>query len=184
MRRLQCLVNFLPHPLARQGSEFAAAADLPHEVHGFFGDGEALCFEAGRESGDAQHAQGVFGECIGDVAQCALFDVALAAVGVDEFAIGGFGDGVDGQVPALEVVFQRDFAAGIEREAAMPRRDFALQARQGVFFFAFRVQEDGEILADLGVAGIQQFPRRGTHHNPIPLPHRQPQQLIADGAAD
>ena len=59
---------------------------------------------ARREARQAQQAHRVFGERGRDVAQHACFEVAAAAEGVDDAAVGGLRHRVDGQIAAHHVV--------------------------------------------------------------------------------
>ena len=98
---------------------------------------------------------------------------------IDECAVVGFGDGVDGQVTALQILFQRDIGAGVKGKACVTRAGFAFGACQRIFVAGFRVQEYREVLADLFVPLFQHFLRRRTDHDPVPFQHRQAEQPVA-----
>ena len=105
--------------------------------------------------------------------------VALATVGVDQRAVFGQGDGVDGEVAAQQVFFQRHARCGVDGKAAVARCGLAFGARQRHFFAGVRIQEDGEVLADGFVAEGQQCFGCGAHGHPVAVAGRQPQQLVA-----
>ena len=98
--------EFLPDALGHQGMDFASSRHLAHQRQGFGGNGEIG--KARGEAGQAQDAHGVFAEGRADVAEDPGLDVGLSVEGVDEGVVGSTGDGVDGEVAAQQVVFQRD----------------------------------------------------------------------------
>ena len=59
--------DFLPHPLGHQVGHFARLHHGLHQRHGF--GGNAKVGEAGGKAGHAQDAHGVFGKCLGHMAQ-------------------------------------------------------------------------------------------------------------------
>ena len=76
--------------------QLAAVSELSHQSHGFFGDAKPYWREARHEAGHAQHAQGIFGEGLGNMAQHAILDVFNTAIGIDKIAFAVLGDGIDG----------------------------------------------------------------------------------------
>ena len=104
--------------------------------------------------------------------------IGRAAQGVDEFAVLRLGDGVDGQVAAAQVFFQRDIAAGVERKALVAAARLALGARQRVFLFGARVQENGEVTAHRDEAAAGHVFGRGAHHDPVVIAGAQAKQGI------
>jgi len=74
--------------------------------------------------------------------------VALSAVWIDQLALVIFGDGIDGEIAALQVFFEGDVGAGMEGKPAIATTAFALGARQGVFLAGLRVQENREVRTD------------------------------------
>jgi hypothetical protein len=96
----------------------------------------------------------------------------LTAVGVDQLAIGGAGNGVDRQIAARQILFQADIGRGMKGKALVAVAGLALGTRQRIFLVRLRVQEDREILADRLEAAGQHFlrascrPRRS--HDPAP----------------
>ena len=111
-------------------------------------------------------------------------DVGLAVEGIDEAAVGGTGDGIDGEVTTQQVVFQRDIRREMHGKALVAGGGLALGAGQCVFLVALGVQEDGEILADGLKALGQHLVRRGAHHHPVAVAGGQSQQFVTDGPAD
>jgi hypothetical protein len=75
----------------------------------------------------------------------------LTAEGIDQLAIGCFGHGIDGQVAAGEIFFQRDLGRRVEGEAVVAVAGLALGTGQRVFLVRFGMQEDREILADRAI---------------------------------
>src|SRR5476651_2076827 len=65
------------------------------------------------EAGDAQDAQRIFAKGVRDMAQYSLFDIPLAVVRVKQFPFGTFGNGVEGQVAAHQILFEGDVRRGI-----------------------------------------------------------------------
>ena len=74
--------EFLPDALGHQRVGLAGGHHPAHQRHGLGRDLEVV--EARGEAGHAQDAHRVLAEGVGDVAQHARAQVALAAVGVDE----------------------------------------------------------------------------------------------------
>ena len=174
--------EFLPDALGHQGMDFAGGRHLAHQRQGSGGDGEIG--KAGGEAGQTQDAHGVLAKGGADVAEDPGLDVGLSMEGIDEAAVGGSGDGVDGEVTAQQVVFQCDIRREMYGKALVAGSGLALGAGQCVFLVALGVQEDGEVLADGLKALGQHLFRRGAHHHPVPVAGGQPEQFVADGAAD
>ena len=174
--------EFLPDALGHQGMDFASSRHLAHQRQGFGGDGEIG--KAGGEAGQTQDAHGVLAKGGADVAEDPGLDVGLSMEGIDEAAVGGTGDGVDGEVTAQQVVFQRDIRREMHGKALVAGCGLALGAGQCVFLVALGVQEDGEVLADGLKALGQHLFRRGAHHHPVAVAGGQPQQFVTDGPAD
>jgi hypothetical protein len=131
----QAACQFLPHPLGHQGIDFAGGDHLAHQGHGF-----RRHREIGEARGEARHAQDahrVLGEGRRHMPHHARGEVGAAAVGIDQRAAFILGNGVDGQVAAQQVVFQRHLGCGMHHEAGVARRRLALGARQRVFLVAF-----------------------------------------------
>ena len=86
--------------------DFAASDHLLHQRQGFRGDAEIS--KAGGEAGEAEDTYRIFGKGGADMTQDFGRNIALTVEGVDQRAVIGTGDGVDGQVAAGKVVFKRD----------------------------------------------------------------------------
>ena len=143
-----------------------------HQCQRFRRDGERG--EAGGKPGHAQDAHRVFGEGVCHMAQHLVGQVLLTTVGVDEagalrlLGIGqGHGHGVDGEVAAGEIVFERDARPGVHRKALVAGRGFSLQTGQRVFLARVRVQKHGEVAPHRQVAQVEHGLRRGAHHDPV-----------------
>ena len=176
--------DFLPAALGGQCLQLTGLAQLAHQRQGFLGHPETERCIAGGKTGDAQHPQRVFGEGRGDMAQQARVEVALAAVGVVQLALGVFGHGVDGQIAANQVVFDADLRAGEEGEAAVALAGFALGAGEGVFLAGVRVEKHREVVTDRAKALGQHLCNRGANHQPVDVADRLAEQAVAHGAAD
>ena len=165
--------RFRPDPLRHQVVDFTAGDHGPHQVQRFRRDPEAQRRVAGAEAGNAENAHRVFGERRRDMAQPAGFEIAGAVVRVDQVTARVAGHGIDGQIAAPQVVFQRDFRRGVNAEPMVAGRGLALGAGQRILLVRVRVQEYRKILADRPEAARQQLVRRGPDHHPVTLPDRQ-----------
>ena len=157
---------------------------LAHQRERFVGDVKTQVGEASGEAGHAQYAQRIFAESVGNVAQHARLQVGHAAVWVNQLPFGGAGDGVDGQIAPQQIFFQRHVRRGIAGKTGVPLAGFALGARQRVLLMRIGVEEHREIFADLLITQCQQLRRRGAHHHPIMIDHRDVEQAVANGTAD
>jgi hypothetical protein len=140
--------------------------------------------EARRESRRAQDAHRVFDEGGRDVAQHARLEIAQSAAGIDEPAVGRARHRVDGQIAALQVLLERHLGRGVHDEAAVARRRLALGARERVLLVALWMQEHREVAPHGAIAGALHLRLGGADHDPVALPDRQAEQLVANGAAD
>ena len=118
------------------------------------------------------------------LAQQAGAQVVLAVVGVDDVAVGGLRHGVDGQVAALQILFQTDIGAEGADKAVITDAAFAFGAGEGVFFVADRVQKNRKILADGLITLRQQMFGAGADNDPVTVSDGAAEQVIPDGAAD
>ncbi len=92
-------------------------------------------------------------------------------------------DRVYRQVATLQILRQGDRGAGIHAETTVAGTGFAFLARERVFFARLRVQEHGEVAADLAKPQVEQVLCRRADDYPVALVHREPQELVAYGAA-
>ena len=99
------------------------------------------------------------------MAQHARGQILLAAVGVDQRAVRIFRHGVDGQVAADQVFFQRHARVGMKGKAAVAHAAFALGACQRVFGAGFGVQKHREVSADGAKALRLHLLWRGADHD-------------------
>ena len=127
----QAARQLLPHALGHQGVDLAVVHQVPKQRHRLRRDDET--FEACGEARRAQQAHRVLGEGLADVAQHAVAQVARAAEGVDQRAVGAQRHGVDGQVAPGQILLQRHVGGGMEAEAVIPRAGLALGAGQRIF---------------------------------------------------
>lgn len=132
-------------------------AGLNHRGHqglGLFGNAKTEVGVAGGKARDAQHAQRIFTKRGRDMAQQALTEIVLSAVGVDNCAVGILGEGVDRQVAAQQIGFEGDVRGGIAGKTGIARAGFALGAGQSILFPALRMEEHGKIAAYLLIARV------------------------------
>ena len=111
-------------------------------------------------------------------------DVARAAIGVGALAVCVLGDGVDGQVAACEVFFQRHIRGCMHRKAVIPACGFAFGAGQCIFLARVRVQEHREVAAHGLVALRHQRFRRAAHHHPVAVRSCVAHEGITHGTAN
>ena len=161
---------------------FPSSHHALHEAHGFGRDGKVG--ETGGKARHAQDADRVFGKSAGDVAQYLMLQVMQPVVGVVQFATGGFGNGVDGQVSSRKVFFERNVGGGMYGKSGIAARGFALGACQCVFLFAQRMQKNWKVLADRQEPLRQHLLRRCSYHYPVVVLNRQAQPFVTHGTPD
>ena len=176
--------QLLPDALGHERGEFAAGDHLAHQRQRFRRNREAQRREARHEARRAKHPQRVLDERVADVAQHARLQVARAAVRIDQCAVVGLRDRVDGEVATAEVVFQRYRRIGIDDEAAVAAPGFALGARECVFLAGGRVQEHRKIAPDRLEAGRLHRRLGLTDDDVVAVARFQAEQPIAHRAAD
>ncbi len=181
VRLHQSARDFLPDALGRQRGELARRDQRPHQRFGAGGHDEA---EARGEAGDPQHAQRILGERRRDVSQHAGREIAGAAVGIDQRAVGAARHRIDRQVASREVVLERHLRRREELEPAVPLAVLALGARERVLLARLRMQEHREIAAHRPVARRQHRLRRRADDDPVAVDDGTPDQFVADGSAD
>ncbi len=103
------------------------------------------------------------------MAQQARVEIAFAAVGVDQRTVGRQRHGVDGEVAACKILFERDARPEFDRKAAIARPHLALEPRQRVFLVSFGVQKHREVASDLAKFKTQQLLAGASDHHPIAL---------------
>jgi hypothetical protein len=183
-RLFQGLLPFPPDPLGRQFSQHARCDHLAHQRQGFGRNGKAQRCQPAGEPGHAQDAQRVFHEGWRDMPQQARRQIASAAEGIDQRAIAGARDGVDGEVAPAQILLQRHSRLGMNREAAMTRAALALGAGERIFLARAGVEEDRKITAHLPKALRAHLRGGRPEDDVIALVHRQAQQLVAHRTAD
>ena len=117
------------------------------------------------------------------MAQQALVEIALASERIDQLPILIFGHGIDGEVAAGQVLFQRDVGRGMEDETVIAPARLALGARQGVLFLALRMQKYREILAYRQKSGGLHCLGGAAHHHPVAIASGSSKQAVAYCAA-
>ena len=169
VRLHQSARELLPDALGGKRRELARRDQRPHQRLGLGGDDEA---EARGEARDPQHAQRILGERRRDVPQHAGREVAGAAVGIDQRAVGAARHRVDRQVAPREVVLERHLGRREELEAAVALAVLALGARERVLLARLGVQEHREIAPDRPVARRQHRLGRRADDDPVAVDDR------------
>ena len=118
------------------------------------------------------------------MAQDALLEIALAAIGIDERAVLGLRHGVDRQIPPAQILLQRDVGRRMHGKSLISTPALALGARERVLLVGLRMQEHREILADGLEAEPLHLLRGRADDDVVAVLHRQAEQLVAHGAAD
>ena len=153
--------------------QFAGLNHGGHQGLGLFGNAKTEMGIAGGKARHAQHAQRIFAKGGRDMAQQALTEIVLSAVGVDNCAVGILGEGVDRQVTAQQIRFEGDVRGGIAGKTGIACAGFALGAGQGILFPALRMKEHGKVAAYLLIARVKHLLRGGAHHHPVSVFDRQ-----------
>ena len=184
----QAAADFLPHALGHQGIDLAGRHHLAHEFHGLGRDGKIG--EARRKAGQTQNAYRVFAKRIGHMAQHAILQILLAAIGIHQVfeavvacPVGRSGDGVDGQIAPRQVLFQRHIGSGVNHKAAIAHAVLALGASQRIFLMGLGVQEHRKVAPHGHEAARAHLLRRGANHHPVRIVDGQAQQCIAHRTA-
>ncbi|MNT36659.1 hypothetical protein D3C72_1727590 [compost metagenome] len=112
------------------------------------------------------------------MAQQPRLQIGHAAVRIVQLPVLIFGDGVDGEIPAQQVLLQRHLGGGVAHEAGVTLPLFALGAGQGILLLGLGVEKHREVAADLGEPQRQHLRHSGAHHQVIPVALRQAQQAI------
>ena len=173
--------QFLPHPFGHQRIDLAVGHHHLQQRQGFWRHAEVG--KAGRQSRHTQQTHRVFDEGRRDMAQHFRADVGLAIERVDQGAVLSLRNGVDGQVAAQQVFFQRHLGCGVHGEALVAAAGLAFGAGKGHFFAGLWVDEDREVFAHRPVAQRLHLLRRAAHDDPVAVAVRQAQQCVAHRAA-
>ena len=111
------------------------------------------------------------------------FQIGNAAERIDQRAVGRFGDGVDGQVTAGQIVFEPDLRCRMENKAGVAMPALALGASERVLLVRFGMQENREVTPDRLESSGSQRVRRRTDDHIVAILHRQSEQFVADCSA-
>ena len=178
----QTLGQLLPHAFAHQGIHFSSKHHVLHQ--GLGGRGHCKVRPARGKARHAQDAHRVFAKRIGHMAQQFGFQVALAAMWVDQLALFVLGDGVDGQVAPRQVLLEGDIGRRMHHKAFVARRGFALGAGQGMFFSGVRVQKHRKVFAHGGEPRRHHGLGRAAHHHPVAVGVGHPEQGVPHRTTD
>jgi len=136
-RPQQHFFQLLPDPLRGQVGQLSSLRHLAHQPQRLGGHHEPLGMETGGEARHPQDAQRILGKGRRDMAQQPRLQILHAAVGIVQLPILIFGDGVDGEIPAQQILLQRHLGGGMADEAGVTLPLLALGARQGVLLLGF-----------------------------------------------
>lgn len=112
------------------------------------------------------------------MAQQSFLQILDAAVGIMELALFIFGDGVDGEIPAQQILLQRHIGSGVADKAGVALTLLAFGTGEGMLLLGFGVKKHGKVATDLGKAQRQHLLHGGADHQIIPVALRQSQQAI------
>src|SRR5258706_7906033 len=110
--------------------------------------------------------------------------VPFAAVGIDERAVLRARHRVDGEVAAPQILLERHFGRGMECEAPVSRGGLALGAGERVFLVRPGMEEHREVRSHRSKLAPHHFLGSRSDDDIVAVLHREPEQLIADRAAD
>ena len=161
----------LPKPgSADEVREAARAIELAERANGFRDGVDApigllINIESPRALRIAHDLAGAHPRVVG-------LQIGLAAIRVMQLTRRVLGDGIDGQVPAQQILLEGHLGGGVTGKTGITVPLFAFDARQGVLLPTPGVQEDGKVPADRLVPLRQQLLGAGAHHHIVTLPHR------------
>ena len=161
--------------------DFAVIHHCTHQSERFRRDGEA---ESRAEARHAQDTYRVFLERGSDMAQDAGLQVGNAVVRINDQAAFVACDGVDSEVAARQILFQRDFGRGVDLEAAVATSGLALGACQRIFLVRARVKEHRKVPAHRAIAELSHLFRRCADHHVILVGSRSAKQPVAHRPSD
>jgi len=110
-------------------------------------------------------------------------DLRLSAVRVDDAPGAVARHGIDGQVAAPQVLFERDRGREIGDETTVTWPHLALEPGERVFLVGLGMQEHREIPAHGTITQVLELGGCGAHDHPVALLDRSAQQLVPDRAA-
>ena len=154
--------QFLPHALGHQRVGLAGLDHAAAQRQRLGRDAEIG--EARREAASRRMRTGSSSKA-SPTWRNARAQVGLAAQRVDQLAIGLARNGVDGEIAAAQIVFQRHVDTGMEGEALVAVAGLALGAGERVFLFGARMQEHRKIAAHGHEAPARHILGRGADHD-------------------
>ncbi len=116
--------------------------------------------------------------------QQSALEVGLPAVGIDQGAVLVFGDCIDGQIAASEVVFEAHPAIDLECEPGVAMPALAFASRQRVLVAGARIEKHREVAPDTAETARQHLALGGADDYPVTLEWLDSEQTIAHRAAD
>ena len=118
------------------------------------------------------------------MAQDALFEIGLTAIGVVILAVIITGNGINRQVTTSQILLQGDIRCGVTDETGITFTGFSFCSRQCIFLMTVRMQENREITPDLSISQGEHLLRGGTDHHPVFIFQWQIQQFITNRTTD
>src|SRR5258705_4764919 len=117
------------------------------------------------------------------MAQQPVFDVGSAAERIDQRAVARARHGVDCEVAARQIRFERYIRSEFHGEAAVAGCALAFGAGERVLLVRGRMQKDREVAADLLVALGGHLGGSCADHDPVAFRDRPAEQLVPNSAA-
>lgn len=113
----------------------------------------------------------------------------MSAERVEKVSVLVHRDGVDREVTASEILFERDVGSGVKHEALVARRRLAFGSGESVFLVRDWVQKDGKVGSHGLKTALEHGFGRGAHHDPVAVARHDVgvsfvKQGVADIAAD
>ena len=106
-------------------------------------------------------------------------EIARAAVGIDQSPVFVERHRIDRQIATLQIRFESHVRRRMENKSAVAGRGLALGACQGVLLVRFRMQKDGEVLADGSKAARDHFVGRAADNDPVAIGFKSGIQIAA-----
>ena len=89
------------------------------------------------------------------MAQDAVLQILFTAVSIDDMALFILREGVNGQIAALQIVFEGNVRIGMADKTGIADAGFAFGTRQSILLAALRMQEHRKIAAYLLVTRVE-----------------------------
>ena len=111
-------------------------------------------------------------------------EIAPAAMGIEQRAVGRLGNGIDGQIAARQIFLERDLRPEFDRKSAIAGRHLALEPRQGMLLVSVGMQKHRKVPADFPIFQAQQLLSGAADDDPIAFLDGQAEQGVPNGSAN